>query len=54
MPTRLETLERLLLYKLAIKGGDAKELDKLLDEVLDEARSQRQRKAKDDTEEKDE
>ena len=48
MPTRLETLERLLLYKLAIKSGDTKELDKLLDEVLEEARSQRQRKTKDE------
>ena len=46
MATRLETLERLLLTKIALKDGNLDELRKAIDEMLEEARNQRQRKAK--------
>ena len=41
MPTKIETLERVLLYKALADEGNLEKLQKILDEVIEEARSQR-------------
>ena len=48
--TKIETLERVLLYKLILSEGKADKLEKVLDEVIEEARSARgkERKQADD------
>ena len=41
MATKIETLERVLLYKVLLSAGKADKLEEVLDEVIEEARSAR-------------
>ena len=41
MATRLETLERVLLLQIALEDGNIDKLRKAMQEVIEEARSQR-------------
>ena len=41
MATKIETLERVLLYKIILDSGDVDKLKGVIDEVIEEARSAR-------------